>query len=134
MARGKNSGAIRLGKLKFPMISRAGTIDPDFRRGLPARLVNGVERGVTGRNWDGRSDRSSKSRIKYGALQFHDDDMVDVRWEYDLRVHAADTLASGIMPSGSRPAAAATIFRCSSGPSRVVCRCCSWCPTNTYRA
>jgi N,N-dimethylformamidase len=34
----------------------AEAIAPTFRGGRPGQLVNGAERGVTGRNWDGRSD------------------------------------------------------------------------------
>jgi N,N-dimethylformamidase len=34
----------------------AEAIAPTFPGGRPGQLVNGAERGVTGRNWDGRSD------------------------------------------------------------------------------
>ena len=47
-------------------------------------LVNGVERGVTGRNWDGSSDSFIETPEQYCALQFHEDDMVDSGWSYDL--------------------------------------------------
>ena len=72
------------------------TIEPDFAGGLSARLVNGVERGVTGRNWDGRCDSFIEVPLQYCALQFHDDDMVDAGWDYDLEFTLPDTLPSGI--------------------------------------
>jgi len=74
----------------------AETIAPDFAGGTPGRLVNGVERGVTGRNWDGRSDSFIDVPQHYRALQFHDDDMVDAGWDYDLEFTLPDTLPSGI--------------------------------------
>jgi len=74
----------------------AETIAPDFAGGTPGRLVNGVERGVTGRNWDGRSDSFIDVPQHYRALQFHDDDMVDAGWDYDLEITLPDTLPSGI--------------------------------------
>lgn len=58
-------------------------IAPAFPEGQPGRLVNGVERGVTGRNWDGRSDSFLEVPGQYCALQFHDDDMVE--FELGLR-------------------------------------------------
>jgi N,N-dimethylformamidase len=63
--------------------------------GRPGRLVNGVERGVTGRNWDGRSDSFAEVPEQYCALQFHDDDMVDAGWTYNLEFRLPDELQSG---------------------------------------
>lgn len=59
-------------------------------------LVNGVERGVTGRNWDGRSDSFIETPEQYCALQFHEDDMVDAGWSYDLDFTLPATLRSGV--------------------------------------
>jgi N,N-dimethylformamidase len=73
----------------------AEAIEPAFT-GVAGRLVNGVERGVTGRNWDGRSDSFVEDPQQYCALQFHDDDMVDAGWDYDIEFTLPDTLASGI--------------------------------------
>ncbi len=59
-------------------------------------LVNGVERGVTGRNWDGSSDSFIETPEQYCALQFHEDDMVDSGWSYDLEFTLPATLRSGV--------------------------------------
>lgn len=44
-------------------------------------LRNGGDRGVTGRNWTGRCDSFLEAPDQYGAVHFHDDDMVDANWE-----------------------------------------------------
>src|SRR5258708_4329191 len=49
----------------------AETITPAFPSGMPGRLVNGVERAATGRNWDGRGDSFTEVPHPYSALQFH---------------------------------------------------------------
>ena len=66
-------------------------------RGMPdGELVNGVERGVTGRNWDGRSDSFIETPAQYCALQFHEDDMVDAGWDYDLAFTLPADIRSGV--------------------------------------
>jgi N,N-dimethylformamidase len=74
----------------------AETISPTLKDVPPGRLVNGVERGVTGRNWDGRRDSFTEAPQQYCALQFHDDDMVDAGWSYDIEFALPDTLRSGV--------------------------------------
>jgi N,N-dimethylformamidase len=64
--------------------------------GADRRLVNGVERGVTGRNWDGTTDSFLEKPEQYCALQFHDDDMVESGWGYDLEFALPETLKSGV--------------------------------------
>ena len=65
--------------------------------GVPdGELVNGVERGVTGHNWDGRSDSFIETPEQYCALQFHEDDMVDAEWDYDLEFTLPSNVRSGI--------------------------------------
>lgn len=59
-------------------------------------LFNGVERGVTGRSWDGSSDSFNEAPEEYCALQFHEDDMVDSGWLYDVEFTLPSTLRSGI--------------------------------------
>ncbi len=56
------------------------TVSPTFAADS-GRLVNGVERGVTGRNWDGTSDSFMEKPEHYCALQFHEDDMVEFSLE-----------------------------------------------------
>lgn len=59
-------------------------------------LHNGVERAVTGPNWDGHSDSFVETPGEYTALQFHEDDMVDSGWEYDLAFDLPPDIQSGV--------------------------------------
>ena len=71
-------------------------ITPVTAATAPGQIINGAERGVTGRNWDGRSDSFRDAPGQYAALQFHDDDMVDAEWSYDLDFTLPESLPSGI--------------------------------------
>jgi N,N-dimethylformamidase len=71
------------------------SIAPAFN-GAPGRILNGGERGVTGRNWDGTSDSFLEKPDHYSALQFHDDDMVESGWTYDLAFKLPEALTSGV--------------------------------------
>jgi N,N-dimethylformamidase len=62
----------------------------------PGEIVNGAERGVTGHSWDGGSDSFAEVPEQYAALQFHDDDMVDSDWDYDLEFTLPTDLKSGL--------------------------------------
>jgi N,N-dimethylformamidase len=65
--------------------------------GVPdGELINGVERGVTGQNWDGRSDSFIETPTQYCALQFHEDDMVDAGWDYDIEFTLPANIRSGV--------------------------------------
>lgn len=64
--------------------------------GTFGHIYNGAERGVTGRNWDGRSDSFKEVPWQYCALQFHDDDMVDSGWPYELEFTLPKDLKSGV--------------------------------------
>lgn len=93
--------ALRAGAGPAPDVSWA--TDRDFAsRTLAAEgapdgvLVNGVERAVTGHDWDGRSDSYLETPSQYGALQFHSDDMVESGWDYDLAFDLPADLPSGV--------------------------------------
>lgn len=60
------------------------------------RLVNGAERGVTGYRWDGRSDSFLEQPEHYTAVQFHEDDMVDCNWKYDVEFDLPANIPSGV--------------------------------------
>ncbi|QDI79919.1 N,N-dimethylformamidase [Methylorubrum populi] len=59
-------------------------------------IMNGAERGVTGRNWNGYSDSFNEFPEQYCAIQFHDDDMVDAGWAYELEFALPSDLPSGV--------------------------------------
>ena len=65
--------------------------------GMPnGTIFNGAERGVTGYNWDGTHETFLTAPEQYAALQFHEDDIVDCEWEYDLEFTLPVTLKSGV--------------------------------------
>jgi len=113
----------------------AEAIAPAFPGGRPGRLFNGAERGVTGRNWDGRSDSFLEVPGQYCALQFHDDDMVEANWDYDLAFRLPETLSSGVYAvrldaGGSRNHFPLFVRETAGGGAPVLFLA----PTNTYLA
>jgi N,N-dimethylformamidase len=68
----------------------------DQGHGGSGTIFNGAERGVTGHNWDGTSETFLTAPEQYGALQFHEDDVVDSGWAYDLEFTLPDNLKSGV--------------------------------------
>lgn len=66
------------------------------REGEAGRLLNGAERAVTGHNWDGVAQSYATAPEQYAALQFHEDDVVDCGWDYDLEFALPADLKSGV--------------------------------------
>ena len=62
---------------------------------LDGRLQQAPLRGVTGANWDGRSERWTETPSQYGAIHFHSDDLADAGWRPTLRVTIPDDWRSG---------------------------------------
>lgn len=60
------------------------------------RLIGGAERGVTGHRWTGVSDDFRAVPAEYNAVQFHDDDMLDAQWEFDIEFTLPGDLPSGL--------------------------------------
>ena len=65
-------------------------IDGDtIRDTTPNRLhgttVNLPARAMTGYNWDGSEQSWRHAPQQYGAIHFHDDDLIDARWSDDFR-------------------------------------------------
>lgn len=80
----------------------------DFARGIdsdtihdttPNRLhgstVNLPARAMTGYNWDATEQNWRHAPAQYGAIHFHDDDMIDARWSDDFRFTVPEGLKSG---------------------------------------
>jgi N,N-dimethylformamidase len=72
------------------------TIAADAAGAPNGTLFHGAERGVTGHNWDGTHESFLTAPEQYAALQFHDDDVVDCDWEYDLDFTLPASLKSGV--------------------------------------
>jgi N,N-dimethylformamidase len=75
-----------------------GTVRVPALTGLAGegRVVNGAEKAVTGRNWSGETESFLERPDQYQALQFHDDDVEDAGWDYDLEFSLPVGLRSGI--------------------------------------
>lgn len=59
-------------------------------------LVGGAERAVTGHTWTGLCDDYQVVPDQYSAIQFHEDDMHDCEWEFDIEFSLPDDLQSGV--------------------------------------
>ena len=63
---------------------------------LDGVIVNQPTRAVPGWNWDGSETRWMHAPSQYGAIHFHDDDLVDACWEPDFAFTIPETLRSGV--------------------------------------
>ncbi|WP_283136303.1 N,N-dimethylformamidase beta subunit family domain-containing protein [Rhizohabitans arisaemae] len=99
------------GKLERPVLRAAGetlaewAFDRDFAaavvadvsgRGRDAVLVNMPARAMTGHNWTGENDDFTSAPDQYGAIHFHDDDLIDAGWPVAATVVLPSDLRSGI--------------------------------------
>ena len=63
---------------------------------LDAALVNLPARAMTGHNWTGQHMRWIDAPEQYGAIHFHDDDLVDAGWSPDFSFQIPAGLRSGV--------------------------------------
>jgi N,N-dimethylformamidase len=63
--------------------------------GLHGVTVNAPLRAVTGSNWTGHEPNFNHVPDQYRAIDFHDDDLDDVRWAPDFELQLPATLRSG---------------------------------------
>ena len=63
---------------------------------LHGTAVNLPARAMTGHNWTGEVMDWTKAPEQYGAIHFHDDDLVDARWQPDFELELPAGLRSGI--------------------------------------
>ena len=52
---------------------------------MHGRIVNLPARAMTGHNWTGEVMDWTQAPAQYGAIHFHDDDLVDAGWQEDFR-------------------------------------------------
>ncbi|HEX3346652.1 MAG TPA: N,N-dimethylformamidase beta subunit family domain-containing protein [Acetobacteraceae bacterium] len=62
---------------------------------LDGATVNLPARAVTGHNWDASEMNWRRAPDQYGAIHFHDDDMIDARWHTDFTFDIPIDLRSG---------------------------------------
>jgi N,N-dimethylformamidase beta subunit-like protein/concanavalin A-like lectin/glucanase superfamily protein len=65
-------------------------------RGLTGTCVNFPARAVTGWNWRGIEENFTHAPEQYGAIHFHDDDLVDAGWPEIAALRLPDDLPSGV--------------------------------------
>ncbi len=63
---------------------------------LHGELINLPARGMTGALWDGSEMCWRHAPEHYGAIHFHEDDIVDFGWDTDFSCRIPDDLPSGI--------------------------------------
>jgi N,N-dimethylformamidase len=63
---------------------------------LHGSVVNLPTRAVPGHNWTGRVQDWTRAPEQYGAIHFHDDDIVDACWEPDFAIDVASVWRSGV--------------------------------------
>lgn len=63
---------------------------------LDGVIVNQPTRAVRGHDWSGGHADWTKAPEEYGAIHFHDDDLVDACWEPDFGFTVPDSLRSGV--------------------------------------
>jgi N,N-dimethylformamidase len=68
----------------FSVGMNSETIHDRSANGLHGVLRQMPTRAVTGANWTGRTQSWTEAPAEYGAIQFHDDDMIDAGWQPDL--------------------------------------------------
>ena len=73
--------------------TRVEDTGPDGRHGY---LVNLPARAMTGASWDGSETCWRHAPAHYGAIHFHEDDLVDARWEDDFGFDVPIDMPSGV--------------------------------------
>jgi N,N-dimethylformamidase len=63
---------------------------------VDGRIVNLPARAMTGHNWTGDVMDWTEAPGQYGAIHFHDDDLVDAGWQEDFAFEVPQDLRSGI--------------------------------------
>ena len=59
-------------------------------------VIGGAERAVTSHAWSGLSDDYQAVPEEYAAIQFHEDEMLESNWEYDLEFDLPKDIPSGL--------------------------------------
>jgi N,N-dimethylformamidase len=71
------------------------TIQDTTPNRLHGTTINLPARAMTGYNWDATEQNWRHAPHQYGAIHFHDDDLIDARWSEDFRFTVPPGLKSG---------------------------------------
>ena len=75
---------------------RARTLTDETGNGHRLVLRQLPARAVTGANWTGSHTSYLESRVGYGAIYFHEEDLEDCEWEVDFEFDVPSDLPSGL--------------------------------------
>ncbi len=64
--------------------------------GLHGRTINMPMRAATGHSWTGKETHFKNAPLEYGAIHFHDDELVDAAWEVGFELEVPSNMRSGI--------------------------------------
>ncbi len=118
----------------FARNMHSGTIDDNEARNLPLTLHNHPTRAMTGSLWSGDEMCWRHAAAQYAAIHFHDDDLVDFRWQDTFSFTIPDDMPSGVYVmrvSDGEHEDALPIFVCAP-TGRPGNRICMLVPTFTY--
>ncbi len=73
-----------IGCWDFSRVIETETIHDISANRLDGIIINLPARAMTGHNWDGSEMNWRHAPHQYGAIHFHDDDMIDARWDTDF--------------------------------------------------
>ena len=76
-------------------LSSEDIVDTSANR-LHGRTINLPARAMTGHNWTGETMDWTQAPDQYGAIHFHDDDLMDAGWETDFTFEVPAGLRSGV--------------------------------------
>ena len=106
---GRDGGARRATALPDELVTSVLVARWDFSLDIPSetildispnrmhgRTVNLPARAMTGHNWTGEVMDWTQAPEQYGAIHFHDDDLVDAGWQEDFRFEVPQDLRSGV--------------------------------------
>ena len=85
-----------LGAWDFSRDTSSDTIFDIGPNRLHGVIVNQPTRAMRGHNWTGEYSDWRQAPDQYGAIHFHDDDLVDACWESDFAYTIPDGLRSGV--------------------------------------
>ncbi len=80
----------------FSIATTSITVHDTGPNALHAQLINYPARAMTGHNWNGTEMCWRHAPEHYGAIHFHDDDIVDFNWATDFSFTVPDNMPSGI--------------------------------------
>jgi len=90
-----NSNSVLFAKWDFSQKINTDEIIDIGPNKLVGNLVNGPMRAATGHNWNGSVKSWNQNKDHYGAIHFHEDDLIDCKWDTNFTIKAPHSAKSG---------------------------------------